>query len=48
MDNGKRRLHFTDLRSPTDWGELARVHDDWGMFQASAAELPVIDIHSRL
>ena len=31
---------------PTDWGELAQVHDDRDVFQASPDELPVIDIHS--
>jgi hypothetical protein len=31
---------------PTDWEELAQVHDDRAFFQASPDELPVIDIHS--
>jgi len=30
---------------PTDWGDLVRVHDDCGLFQASPDQLPVIDIH---
>jgi len=31
---------------PTDWGELAQVHDDRDVFQSSPDELPAIDIHS--
>jgi len=27
-------------------GEFVQVHGDHGIFQASLAELPVIDIHS--
>ena len=30
---------------PTDWGELVQAHDDRDVFQASLADLPVIDIH---
>jgi len=32
---------------PADWGELVQAHDDRDVFQASADELPAIDIHSR-
>lgn len=31
---------------PTDWGETAQLHDDRDAFQASPADLPLIDIHS--
>jgi hypothetical protein len=31
---------------PSDWGELAQLHDDRDVFQASPDELPAIDIHS--
>jgi hypothetical protein len=31
---------------PTDWGELAQVHDDRDVFQGRIDELPAIDIHS--
>jgi hypothetical protein len=31
---------------PTDWGELAQLHDDRDVFQSSPDELPAIDIHS--
>ena len=30
---------------PTGWGELAQLHDDRDVFQASPNELPAIDIH---
>jgi hypothetical protein len=31
---------------PTDWGELAQVHDDREIVQGRIDELPAIDIHS--
>jgi hypothetical protein len=31
---------------PTNWADLAHVHDDRDIFQASPDELPAIDIHS--
>jgi hypothetical protein len=31
---------------PTDWGELAQIHDEGDIFQASPDELPGIGIHS--
>jgi hypothetical protein len=31
---------------PTDWGELAQVHDDRDIFQGRIDELPAIDIHT--